>query len=444
MTFDEFIKESVEEDIERENHFKDLKDMFEGFALGWNSVINYIIQYQSKELPIKKPFMKLELPIIFGLVEQKETGIYLYAILEFLINLHNEFLDNVLTLPVGQCKSLKFLEKSWNNNTYYIKPVKVTRAQEINFINYEWNEEKILKHCQRNLETKELNFIFDLQKIEMILVKELVLNKVYFEKEDDQFYLKDFSFKHELFHNSPRVLFDIKRLLPQEPISDDKMSLVLRLFQPTDNFILDNSLDLYSLLELSFLFEIIFSFIKELLVNNNDIVIKEFIGPWLKLAELTRSSSMNEEFMKIFKEFSLKHIIELYELIEQHVSNTIINDIDDKFNIPLTQSMEESINNCVNYGQRNQQQLIPAKQFVIALKKFAYRFLLVDSNIANFNLDLYFLDFTLGLWKSDIEELVKKLFPTCLLVSNTRSSCEFIVKMIKMINVCIYIFFFFL
>ncbi len=437
MTFNEFIeKESADE---TEYH---LKPLFEEFALGWNSVINYIFQYQSKELPSDKPYMDLELPIIFGLVEQKDTGIYICAILEFLIQSHNEFLDNVLSIPVGQCKNLNFMEQStWNNltsKTYHIKSIKVIQAQEINFINYEWNE-KILKYSQRNPEQKALNFMFDLQKIERILVKELVLNKVYFEKEDNQFYLKDFSFKHELFHNSLRILSDIKKLLPQEPIPMDKLAIVLSLFQPTNSFILDNSLDLMNLSELCFLFEIIFSFIKELSINNKDILIIDFISQWLKLVKLAgleRLSNINTGFINIFEEFSLNHIVKLYELIEEQVANSIIHNINFKFKIPLTQPMKESINNCINYGQENQnQQLIPAKEFALALKRFIYRFLLIDSNIENLNLNIYFLDFTLNLWESEIkEELVNKLFPTCLLVSNAYNSYTFIVDEIE---VCI-------
>ena len=56
--------------------------------------------------------MNLECPVIYGLIEQKDMGIYLCAILEFLIKLHNEFLDDVFAIPVGKCKSLKLFEDS--------------------------------------------------------------------------------------------------------------------------------------------------------------------------------------------------------------------------------------------------------------------------------------------------------------------------------------------
>ncbi|CAG8451704.1 2343_t:CDS:2, partial [Funneliformis mosseae] len=149
----------------------------------------------SKELPFNKPVMNLELPVIFGLIEQKDAGIYLCAILDFLIKLHNEFLDNALTaIPVG--------------SQLTSKSIKVIHAQDDHFINYEWND-NILKYSQKNRKMeKNTYFIFDLQKIEKKLVKKLVYNKVHFETEDDDFYLKNFSFKHELFHKSSRMLFD--------------------------------------------------------------------------------------------------------------------------------------------------------------------------------------------------------------------------------------------
>src|SRR5205814_10638979 len=117
------------------------------------------------------------------------------------------------------------------------------------------------------------------------------------------------------------------------------------------------------------------------------------------------------------EEFSLQHTVALYELIEEQIANSIIHNIDDKFKVPLTQQMKDSINNVVDYyNLEYQSQLISAKAFAIALKRFIYRFLLIDSNIENLSLNLYLLDFTLDLWTSDVK--VKELFPTCLLVSH--------------------------
>ncbi|PKY27156.1 hypothetical protein RhiirB3_477801 [Rhizophagus irregularis] len=172
MTFHEFIKKESVDDSEYIN----LKSLFEEFAFSWNSVISHINQYQSKEFLLDKPFMTLDIPVIFGLVEQKNSGIYLCAIVEFLIKLHNEFLNDVMAIPIEKCKSLNFIKDSslnyLNSKTHFIIST-VVQALDINFINYRWND-KILKYNQKNLDTKNnINYIFDLQKIEMKLAKEL-------------------------------------------------------------------------------------------------------------------------------------------------------------------------------------------------------------------------------------------------------------------------------
>ncbi|PKY22033.1 hypothetical protein RhiirB3_435815 [Rhizophagus irregularis] len=440
MKFHEFIEKESENDEEKIN----LKLLFEEFAFAWNFIMDYFVQHQiSIYNKSNNQVMNLEIPIIYGLIEQKGAGIHLCAILDFLIKLHNEFLDNVISIPFEKCKCLKFLENiTWNtleSKTYFIKSIKMTQAQDINFINYHWND-KILKYSQKKLKIKEINFIFDLQKIEMKLAKKLVLNKVYFEMEEDQVYLKNFLFKNELFHNSFRILSDIKKLLPQEPIPIEKLSLISTIIQPQNSSSMSNislnSLNSNNLNELLFLFEAIFYSIKELSVKNNKLIILDFVNRWLK------SARYNVEFISILGEFSLKYIVELYELIEEQVADSTINNIDNKFKTPLIQQTKDLINNIIDYYPKSQQdiQLIPAKAFSLALKRFIYRFLLNDSimKILNSNnLSIYFLDFTLDLWPSDVnEELIKKLFPTCLLVSHAYDTYNFIINEIEAIRKC--------
>ncbi|UZO02840.1 uncharacterized protein OCT59_021318 [Rhizophagus irregularis] len=403
ITFKEYIEKESMDDINNGNY---LKSLFEDFALSWNSVITNINQNQPEEL-----YMDLERPVIFSLIERKEGGNYLCKILEWLIKFHNEFLDNALAIPIGKCKNLKFLEDS----PYYIKSIKLSQMQDTNFINED--NKKILNYSQRK---DEKNFIFDLQQIEMILVKELVYDKVYIEKEDTGFYLKDFTFKHEIFYNSIRIISDIKNILPQEPIPIDKMLLILAIFQPSNSLILENSLNSINLHELLFLFEKILCLIKELSIKNNNILIIDFINQWLKLARY------NITFIDILKEFPLKYVIAIYELIEEQVTNSTIHTIDDKFKVPLTQQIKDSINNFINH------QLVSPKAFALALKRFINRFLLIDTNIENLNLRIYFLDFTLELWTSDInKEIIRVSFPTNLLVSHAYNCYVFIVEEIE-------------
>ncbi|CAI2192020.1 19558_t:CDS:2, partial [Funneliformis geosporum] len=85
---------------------------------------------------------------------------------------------------------------------------------------------------------------------------------------------------------------------------------------------------------------------------------------------------------------------------------------------------------------------------VAFLKEFVYKFLknyvqednslfksLIKEINDYLNLSMYFFDFTLDLWTSDIkQELVERLFPTCLLVSHAYDSYIYIVNEKAMVD----------
>ncbi|PKC07678.1 hypothetical protein RhiirA5_358849, partial [Rhizophagus irregularis] len=124
MTFRQFIyKESNGGDDDE--IFKSLRTAFDDFKLGWNTVIPLVNRYQCHELPDDKPEMKDDSPVVFGLVEPKDSGIYLCAILYHLVNMQNRFLQEVIEIPPGTCKSLKFLDEptfDFGSSTSKTKP----------------------------------------------------------------------------------------------------------------------------------------------------------------------------------------------------------------------------------------------------------------------------------------------------------------------------------
>ncbi|PKY62937.1 hypothetical protein RhiirA4_432835, partial [Rhizophagus irregularis] len=105
MTFRKFIELNSGGNKEI---FNSLKTAFDDFKLGWNTVISLVDRYQ---LPDNKPTIKDDSPVVLGLVEQKDSGIYLCAILYHLVNIQNKFLQEVIEIPPGTCKSLKFLDE---------------------------------------------------------------------------------------------------------------------------------------------------------------------------------------------------------------------------------------------------------------------------------------------------------------------------------------------
>ncbi|PKY62398.1 hypothetical protein RhiirA4_526875, partial [Rhizophagus irregularis] len=190
-TFQKFINEESNNG-ESEEIFKYLTSNFNDFAKAWNEVINDIDQFQCHELPKPKPDINLRSRISLALVEPKDSGVYLSAILEYLIGLQNNFLQEVLTISTGHSKAIKFLEESYfiqetgtditsaeSSTRFYIQSLGINQTKQNNFINYEWDE-NILQYSDRNLETgRGQDVIYDLQKIEMDLAHRLVFEKVH-------------------------------------------------------------------------------------------------------------------------------------------------------------------------------------------------------------------------------------------------------------------------
>ncbi|CAG8450066.1 601_t:CDS:10, partial [Dentiscutata heterogama] len=439
QTFREFIDNESYDD-EKNEIYDYLSSTFEEFAKAWNTVIDKVKYYQCHQLPATKPQINLSSPIVFGLVEPKDTGVYLCAILEYLIGLQNNFLQEVAEINPGTCNSLKFLEdgsfssenkaasSSSNKNTitrYYIQSMRIDQMQATNFIDFQWSDD-FLQHSQRNLEIGHgHDIIYNLQKIESELAQLLVFEKVHISTADSQLYIEPFPYHMELFHGHMRIISDIKDLIPQKPISTEKIGLILgSAFSPISSFGYQESLSYDNASELLSHLEILLCFVKKTSVGDGEILIEEYVNQWIKLSNLFTNESFNN-LLKIG--LKLCHLVSLYEIVEEQVANGIIEYIDDKYKSPLTPELEQEIITSLDFELRQRQFLefefemtkIPAEDFVSALKRFMLRFLSVDSNKDNEPLSLYFGDPSLNLWASWInEEVVDNCFPENLLVKH--------------------------
>jgi hypothetical protein len=430
MTFRQFIKkESYEgEDLEI---FNSLSTAFNDFCRGWNTVLPFVKRYQRYDLPREKPTMAYNLPVVLALMEPKDTGILLCGILDFLVNLQNKFLEEVMSIPLGTCRSLKFLDESAFNveqtvsstskiqsaklNTYF-QSMRIDHARSANVINFDWDDE-ILAYSQRNLTVaRGQDIIYDLTKIEEELANILVFEKVHIETQpESQLYLEPFPYHMELFQGCMRILSDIKNLITQEPIPIEKMNLL--------EHTLDNASEILSSLE------ILLCFVKRTVVRDKDIFIKDYISRWWKLSSL----SIYDEFSKFLNfDLQLKHLVAFYEFVEEQVANIKIKYIHDKYKAPLSADMKTSILKSVDFEQQKTTtvgQLIPANAFALALKRFMFRFLTLENQKEMEPLYVYLQDSSLNFWPSTIpEELIDELFPENLLVANTYDTYDFIMR----------------
>ncbi|GBC14226.1 hypothetical protein GLOIN_2v1789429 [Rhizophagus irregularis DAOM 181602=DAOM 197198] len=441
MNFRQFI-EKESNDGRNEEIFNNLNTAFNDFKLGWNTVIPFVNRYQCHELPNEKPVMGYNLPVIFGLVEPRDAGIFLCAILDYLVDLQNQFLQEVILIPPGTCKSLKFLDEITFDielailktepvipNGYCLQSLRLDHVRSGNIINFAWNDE-ILAYSQRNLAiARGEDIIYDLTKIETELANILVFEKVYIETlPDSQLYLETFPYHMELFQGCMRILSDIKNLITQEPIPIEKMNSLgfsknSRLEYASKSTIGNSSEILSSL-------EILLCFVKRTAVGNGDRSIKEFVLQWMKLSSLYE----HREFSKILDiDLRLKHLVSLYELVEEQVADVKIKYIHEKYQEKLSTDMEVAITESIGFEQKTTtKKVIQAETFALALKRFMLRFLTLENQKETDPLKIYLQDGSLNFWPSTVpEELVDELFPENLLVANTYNAYTFTMKKIE-------------
>ncbi|PKC65425.1 hypothetical protein RhiirA1_514579, partial [Rhizophagus irregularis] len=441
MSFRQFI-EKESNDGRNEEIFNNLKTAFNDFKLGWNTVIPFVNRYQCHELPNDKPKMGHNLPVIFGLLEQKDAGIFLCAILYHLIEIQNRFLQEVIEIPLGTCKSLKFLDeqtfdvglpisktKPVTPNGYCLQSMYLDHARSGNIINFDWDDE-ILAYSQRNLAiARGEDIVYDLTKIEAELANILVFEKVYIETlPDSQLYLESYPYHMELFQGYMRILSDIKNQITQEPIPIEKMNSLgfseNSGLEYASKSTIDNSSEILSSLE------ILLCFVKRTAVGDGDRFIKDFVLQWMKLSSLYE----HREFSKILDiDLRLKHLVSLYELVEEQVADVKIKYIHEKYQEKLSTDMEAAIMESLGFEQQTTtKKVIPAEAFALALKRFMLRFLTLENQKETDSLNIYLQDGSLNFWPSTVpEELINELFPENLLVANTYDAYTFTMKKIE-------------
>ncbi|KAF0557208.1 e3 ubiquitin-protein ligase [Gigaspora margarita] len=208
---------------------ENLYEAFENFAKAWNSVKKHVVQLECHEFTTPMPEMTSSLPVIFALFEKRDELLYLCGAIEFLANLQNEFLQQVLSIEPG-CPLLRFLEGQFINNTqhheplhqYYIESLALSKARPKNIINYTWNS-KLLFYSQRGLELGHKQKLqYELLKIEAELEYSLLFNKVHLNK-NELLWLDVFPYHQELFSTSRTILSEIRELIPQEQILPEKL-----------------------------------------------------------------------------------------------------------------------------------------------------------------------------------------------------------------------------
>ncbi|CAG8497455.1 18961_t:CDS:2 [Racocetra fulgida] len=281
MTFDNFInRESNNGELQK--IYLALNSTFKKFENAWNIVAPHVKSYECLQFK-KFPKISSNSSVMFGLVEGKDAGIYLCAIISYLVELQNQFLGEIIAIPFSLCLSLKFLESNVNNNRvqYYLQRVQIQHARPANFIDYERNDE-ILKYSQRNLEIRYgEDIIYDLYKIEMKLAHQLVFNKCLIVINNT--FSKSFPYYGEMFSRNFYVLTDFEKFVTQEPLPIANIDMA-----PLDDYVFDKSFSSENASRMLPTLEMLICSIDRKI--NNEISIKDYISQQMDLSILTENT----------------------------------------------------------------------------------------------------------------------------------------------------------
>ncbi|CAG8708557.1 169_t:CDS:1, partial [Scutellospora calospora] len=177
--------------------------------------------------------------------------------------------------------------------------------------------------------------------------------------------------------------------------------------------------------------EIILCFLKRTSGGDHDILITEYIENWMKLAVLKENNNSYKLLQKAG--LQLKHIVALYELVEEHIADVVATCIHQKYQDKLGYSLQQEIIDAVDLESFEQDEqiqntksnkniCIPAKAFVTSLKRFIIRYLTTNENISEKGSLKYYLveDESLECWPDWVDKnVVNNKFPPSLRISHT-------------------------
>ncbi|CAG8500227.1 5896_t:CDS:1 [Cetraspora pellucida] len=448
-TFRQFILKESDSDGTGETR-RTLDKAFINFADSWNDLIPYVNRYQCHPLPQAMPKMHDNIPVVFGLLEPVNESLFLCAAIDFLVQLQNAFLNEVVEIPLKTCQSLKFLEKPTIQNdddrhiqsTYHLKSITLDNAKRSkNIISYDNRNSEIFRFSQFDLRIGHGREIqYDLRKIEAELALELVHEKSLIKAVEKELYLEPFVYHKEMFSGSMTILSEIKKLMPQEHIPEDKKAIFVGTYSSYGNYGEGGSSALENPKELLSALEIILCFLKRTSGSDYDTLITEYIENWMKLAVLKENNNSYKLLLKAG--LQLKHIVALYELVEEHVADVVATCIPQKYQETLGYSLQQDILDAVDFesleqGEQNQSNKnlrIPAKAFATALKRFIIRYLTTNESIIETEDLMYYLveDESLECWPDWVDKrVIKNKFPPSLRISHTFETYQFIKETIE-------------
>ena len=320
---------------------------FNNFKRAWNTMRELVDQDEMPSLTEDKS-------IAYCLTDG-DLSVYLKTAFKILCSIQNGILDEmILTSMHTRHSALSFLEK--NATCCAVMSVSLQEAKEKDIINFDWSD-KFMKYAQNPDYGFGEEIDYEIERMERELANEVVLGKCHLTES-----LNTFIFSKELFHSSAKVLTKIHELCPQSPSLPDDIgqglqSLKENRMQDARNLLQHIEIVIYLLNMKSIPAE-----------NVQEMTLEKFAEEWKsKLPSPFPVNLLPEPKASI----QLTHIAALYEALEDLLADGTIEGLPRAFRIKLSEEAKIRLNSLVDSRTGS----LKLKQFLTALRRFAYRYL---------------------------------------------------------------------
>ncbi|XP_078659777.1 uncharacterized protein LOC144904631 [Branchiostoma floridae x Branchiostoma belcheri] len=301
-----------------------LKKSFQEFKEAWNQLHGNGKTVDGRFASMSP--MHEERSITQCLLDPQITDSHLQTAISVLYNLQNKFLANVAKLAATTtCPAVSFLVREQRSSV--IPQVSILDVKKTDVIHYKWSND-FMKHSECNTEYGlGRQVFFDFSKIEMELANNLVLGKAYINGEQG---LPKFAYANELFSASASILHDVSSHVTQEPLATDS-ARALRERNESDRIA-------KPLLEHM---EVVLFLLKRTKGNPSEPLV-DYTKKWLSMLTSPFPVHLLPEPHSAIQ---LKHVVHLYETLEDMMADVTIESLSDCFRQtlrPVAQSKMEN------------------------------------------------------------------------------------------------------
>ncbi|KAH7445370.1 hypothetical protein KP509_01G005000 [Ceratopteris richardii] len=201
----------------------DLSGRYDAFEVSWNAIRHLVKGYECHQFIEPVPTMHKLQPIGLCLLERKDQGIYLTAILDFLRTRQNSFLEDIRAALLECAPGYDYkLFDAVNARNIQSVPVQDCKSGEIVYFDEKWASNLVRQFASCNSAYgKGTEVEYDDYHIEVEMQFRLIHRKSFLQGE-----YKEFPYQREVFQRHATLISDITEHVPQVLMPSNKVDTI--------------------------------------------------------------------------------------------------------------------------------------------------------------------------------------------------------------------------